>query len=118
MKQYCKLFFYTLSFLLLCQQSKAQNRTAENVVSVATELKSYFSIADLPVYREASYVGQVSSYDRTGGNDDGFSGRFSYMRKLQDNSLVLFEMQGPGIINRIWTPTPSNDSLDFYIDDT
>jgi hypothetical protein len=27
-------------------------------------------------------------------------------------------MQGPGVINRIWTPTPTRDTLDFFIDDT
>jgi hypothetical protein len=26
-------------------------------------------------------------------------------------------VQGAGVINRIWTPTPSEDTLDFYIDD-
>src|SRR6185295_3542203 len=28
------------------------------------------------------------------------------------------DVKGSGLINRIWTPTPTNDSLDFYIDDT
>jgi hypothetical protein len=61
---------------------------------------------------------QTSSYDTTGWNDDGFSGRFSFVRRNSDSSLVLFDALGPGVINRIWTPTPTEDSLDFYIDDT
>ncbi len=63
-------------------------------------------------------MNQTSSYDRTGWNDDGFSGRFSFVRRNPDSSLVLFDEQGPGVINRIWTPTPTEDNLDFYIDDT
>lgn len=42
-----------------------------------------------------------SSYDRTGGNNDGFSGTYSKLRTEGDNS-VLAEVDGPGIIQRIW----------------
>lgn len=42
-----------------------------------------------------------SSYDRTGGNNDGFSGTYSKLREENGNS-VLAEMQGPGCIQRIW----------------
>lgn len=75
-------------------------------------------ISTLPVYLENTRCAQVSSYDTTGGNDDGFSGKYSYLRKNADSSLVIFETKGPGVINRIWTPTPSDDSLTFYIDNT
>lgn len=42
-----------------------------------------------------------SSYDRTGGNNDGFSGTYSRLREEVGNS-VLAEMDGPGCIQRIW----------------
>ena len=42
-----------------------------------------------------------SSYDRTGGNDDGFDGTYSKLRVEEGNS-VLAELEGPGIIQRIW----------------
>ncbi|QEH34093.1 hypothetical protein OJF2_26270 [Aquisphaera giovannonii] len=42
-----------------------------------------------------------SSYDRTGGNNDGFNGTYSKLRVEQGNS-VLAELSGPGIIQRIW----------------
>lgn len=100
----------------------AQGRTvrtpSSGVVSLKSELKPFYNIDDLPAYRDKTVIGQTSSYDTTGGNDDGFSGKYSYLRKLADNRLVIFDVQGPGVINRIWTPTPSEDSLDFYIDDT
>lgn len=92
-----------------------QQQTSDSI-SLATLLNSYTDVSSLPLYQEGT-CGQVSSYDTTGGNDDGFSGRFSYLRRNKDSTLVLLDVTGPGVINRIWTPTPSDDSLAFYIDD-
>lgn len=58
---------------------------------------------------------QLSSYDRTGGNDDGFSGKYSYVRK-EAGGLVIADLKGPGVVNRIWTPTPTQDTVKFYFD--
>ena len=60
-------------------------------------------------------VGSFSSYDRTGGNDDGFSGKYSSIRKEGD-ALVIAELQGPGVITRIWTATPNDSPLEFFFD--
>ncbi|RYZ38809.1 MAG: DUF2961 domain-containing protein, partial [Sphingobacteriales bacterium] len=70
----------------------------------------------LPLYRSQTYVEQASSYDRMGKNNDGFNGTYSFLRKNEDGSLVIFEAPGKGIIERIWTPTPTDDTLDFYFD--
>jgi hypothetical protein len=83
-------------------------------VSTATEINKLGSIQDLPVYWDRTTVKQVSSYDTTGNNDDGFSGKYSFIRKNKDGSLVIFEDKGNGVVNRIWTPTPTDDILDFY----
>lgn len=69
----------------------------------------------LAQYRPFRKVGSFSSYDRTGGNDDGFSGKYSYLRKEGDG-LVLAELEGPGVITRIATPTPTSDPIEFYFD--
>lgn len=69
----------------------------------------------LPAYRHNQLIEQESSYDRTWGNDDGFSGKYSYVRK-ENGHLVLAEFEGPGVVNRIWTPTPTSDILSFYFD--
>ncbi|HEY7818647.1 MAG TPA: hypothetical protein VIG29_10540, partial [Vicinamibacteria bacterium] len=61
----------------------------------------------LPRFRDSIEVGSVSSYDRTGGNDDGFSGKYSFVRK-DERGLVLAELTGPGVVYRIWTPTPTD----------
>jgi hypothetical protein len=76
----------------------------------------YLSRPDLlPLYRDDAPVAQFSSYDTTGGNNDGFSGLYSFLRKEGDR-LVLADIRGPGVINRIWTPTPTEDTVLFYID--
>lgn len=72
-------------------------------------------IDQLPLYMSNTEVNQFSSYDRTGGNNDGFEGTYSYLYKTPDSSLVVFEAKGKGIIERIWTPTPTDDTLDFYL---
>ncbi len=82
------------------------------------ELASFSAISSLPTFRENSEEEQISTYDRTGGNNDGFSGQYSFIRRNEDSSLVLMSVKGPGEINRIWTPTPTKDTLDIFIDDT
>ena len=57
----------------------------------------------LPKFKDSVKVASISSYDRTGGNDDGFSGKYSFVRKEGDG-LVIADLQGPGVIYRIWTP--------------
>jgi hypothetical protein len=69
----------------------------------------------LPQLKTSIVVGSVSSYDRTGGNDDGFSGKYSFVRK-EEGGLVIADLQGPGIIYRFTTPTPSDDLVEFYFD--
>jgi hypothetical protein len=44
-----------------------------------------------------------SSYDRSGGNDDGFSGKYSKLR-VENGNTVLAEMEGPGCIQRMHFP--------------
>lgn len=68
----------------------------------------------LPVFR-TSTTAAITSYDRTEGNDDGFSGKYSFVRKEGD-TLVLADLKGPGCIMRIHTPTPTDEPLEFYFD--
>lgn len=73
-------------------------------------------ISRLPQFRPVLKVGSFSSYDRTGGNDDGFSGKYSYLRKESDG-LVIAEAQGPGVLTRIWVAAPVSDSpISFFFD--
>lgn len=83
-------------------------------VNVSSELQKLIDIDRLPEYVDQTKLLQVSSYDTTGGNNDGFGGQYSFLYKNHDSSLVIFEEHGKGVINRIWTPTPTADTLDFY----
>jgi len=81
----------------------------------APGIEELYRLDRLPVFKESIKVASVSSYDRTGGNNDGFGGQYSFVRKEKDG-LVLADLQGPGVIYRIWTPTPTDDMLEFYFD--
>ncbi|MBF9255726.1 DUF2961 domain-containing protein [Pontibacter sp. 172403-2] len=94
---------------LLC--SSAVNCSADFL----KELQRLYRIDLLPRFRGETDVRQLSSYDPSGGNDDGFSGKHSYLRK-EGNNLVIADLKGPGVIQRIWTPTPTEDTIQFYFD--
>jgi hypothetical protein len=106
------------SLLYACNrtQTAKENKNNQNEHSLKSEMKVLRDISSLPQYLDNTLCAQVSSWDTTGGNDDGFSGTFSFLRKNADGTLVIFDTQGSGVINRIWTPTPNSDTLDFYID--
>ena len=71
-------------------------------------------VTQLP-YLKDGIVTQVSSFDRTGGNDDGFSGQFSFIRK-EGEDFVIFDEQGPGCIYRIWSANPGKGWVRVYFD--
>jgi hypothetical protein len=99
-------------------QGDSQEKAFPQKMDLEDELRSLYDISHLPLYRDLTVEAQVSTYDTTGGNDDGFNGRYSYIRRNRDSSLVIFDVKGSGVINRIWTPTPTDDTLDFLIDDS
>jgi len=78
------------------------------------DLLELVDFSKLTVLRD-SVCTQVSSFDRTGGNDDGFSGRFSYLR-MEDGKQVLFDADGPGCIYRIWSANPNDKKLEFFFE--
>ena len=110
-----KNLFLLVSAILCLINASAQKSSALTLTDL---LKSFYNLSTLPAYEQGSFSAQTSSYDRTGYNDDGFGGTYSFVRRNPDSSLVLFDVKGAGVVNRIWTPTPSDDSLDFYIDDS
>ncbi|UCC45025.1 MAG: hypothetical protein JSU65_03630, partial [Candidatus Zixiibacteriota bacterium] len=62
----------------------------------------------------------LSSYDRTGGNDDGFRGTYSQLYVDDKGEHVIFEHEGPGCIYNLWfTGSGRNlhwDKIRFYFD--
>lgn len=93
------------------------NSVMSQKIALEDELRCLYSFSELPRHINDIVAAQQSTYDTTGGNNDGFSGAYSFVNRNADSSLVLFDVQGPGVINRFWTPTPTKDTLDFYIDD-
>jgi len=64
-------------------------------------LEELYDDALLPRLRPGVKAAAFSSYDRTGGNNDGFSGQYSKLRE-EDGNSVIAEMDGPGCIYRLW----------------
>lgn len=100
-----------IAFLFTISQSWSQTGS----YGWSDEVDQLRRVDQLPLYRHNQIIEQESSWDRTGGNDDGFSGKYSYIKKENDH-LILAEFEGPGVINRFWTPTPTQDTIAFYFD--
>lgn len=112
---YFPLIFLTLTYACTYKKSAKSVIDYQPVASLVDEIEQLYKVELLPQYRNQSRVAEISSYDTTGGNNDGFSGLFSYLRK-EGNKLLIADLKGPGIIERIWTPTPTEDTIQFYFD--
>ncbi len=71
----------------------------------------------LPLLKDGVLCLQHSSYDRTGGNDDGFSGTYTALRRTDSGEFVIFDAEGPGCIYRLWSALPPEGGVKFYFDD-
>ncbi len=58
--------------------------------------------AEWPVIEPGVESRGFSSFDRTGGNDDGFSGRYSTLYRLANGEHVIVDVVGPGRLNTFW----------------
>lgn len=76
----------------------------------------------LPCLLEGTQVRQVSSCDRSGGNDDGFNGTYSALYVDKSGEYVLFDEIGSGCLYRFWMTYGSSPvgyssyRLRFYFD--
>ncbi|MBN1126801.1 MAG: DUF2961 domain-containing protein [Sedimentisphaerales bacterium] len=106
--------------LVSCSSSPRQSsklKTGQSRLNPVTPgIEQLYRLDLIPRFHTSTQIGSFSSYDRSGGNNDGFGGEYSYIRK-EDDGLVLAELKGPGVITRIWTPTPTDDWMEFYFDE-
>ncbi len=112
------LILWTLAAAISCGKAAGPGAKAAGPGAAAPAAVGIDEMARLdllPRFKRSVRVGLVSSYDRTGGNDDGFSGKYSFVRK-EPGGLVLADLEGPGAIYRIHTPTPTEDVVEFYFD--
>jgi hypothetical protein len=69
-------------------------------------------------YPMSSCQKSYGSHDRSGGNDDGFSGTSSYLYRKEDGEYVIFDARGPGVVQRLWLGRVKGISrIRFYFDD-
>ncbi|RZQ64765.1 glycoside hydrolase family 172 protein [Amycolatopsis suaedae] len=64
--------------------------------------EAYRTLDGLSRLRPAEQVKQFSSFDRTGGNDDGFEGTYSCLRNEPDGRCVIADVHGAGEISSLW----------------
>ncbi len=74
------------------------------IAQQASKGADFFNIANYPMLKNDFSYHMESSYDRSGGNDDGFSGKYSVIRK-ENNKAVIADLKGAGTITRIWFPS-------------
>lgn len=60
-------------------------------------------IGSYPLLKKGTRYTMQSSYDRSGGNEDGFNGTYSVIGH-QNGNAILSALDGPGMITRIWFP--------------
>ncbi len=87
-KQRFKSLIYLLFVLIISEQANSQNPGSKEI----WQLNDYQSA-------------RISSYDRTGANDDG-----NWKDKIKPfETRVIGEVEGPGIIKHIWMTIASNE---------
>ncbi len=78
----------------------AQLGLAQEASKLPTGLESITDFSRLPLLPDEVWFHSVSSQDVTGGNDDGFSGAFSY-QYIENGRWVLLDTRGPGCVTLI-----------------
>jgi hypothetical protein len=84
-------------------------------------------LADLsryPILDSGVQAHYLSSYDRSGGNDDGFEGTYSALYVDAKGEHVIFDVKGPGTLYNLWFTSRVNGwsplgtgRIRFYFDD-
>lgn len=80
----------------------------------------YRDLASLPKLYPNVESYYLSSYDRSGGNDDGFRGTYSQLYVDDKGEHVIFDSRGPGCIYNFWFTGTNQDlhwgKIRFYFD--
>ena len=80
----------------------------------------YDNIASLPYIYPNVQSYYVSSYDRSGGNDDGFRGTYSQLYIDDSGEHVIFDEKGPGCVYNFWFTGSGRNlhwgTIRFYFD--
>jgi hypothetical protein len=60
-----------------------------------------------PILEPGVQAHYLSSYDRSGGNDDGFDGTYSALHVDAKGEQVIVDVKGPGTLYNLWFTSPS-----------
>ena len=103
--------FFLAAALVVCAAAGGADRQAMPIgLDVLSDLEL------LPLLKRGVVCLQHSSYDRTGGNDDGFTGKYTHLRRTDANEFVIFDAAGPGCIYRLWSALPPEGYVKFFFD--
>jgi hypothetical protein len=83
-----------------------------------------FQLRHWPAVQPGVTTHTISSYDRSGGNDDGFTGAFSELYVDRRGEHVIFDTSGPGALTTLWFTSDAGGNaplglgkVRFYFDD-
>lgn len=81
----------------------------------------YENLERLPYLHANVAARYLSSYDRSGGNDDGFRGTYSALHVDDNGEHVIFDEKGPGCVYNFWFTGSGRElhwgKLRFYLDE-
>ncbi len=86
------------------------------VFSQIAGMDFYKNLHLLPYIDFNTKVQYLSSYDPTGGNDDGFNGTYSALYIDDNGEHVLFDQKGPGCVYNLFFTGDIDANLKFYFD--
>jgi hypothetical protein len=82
------------------------------------------SFSRYPILDPGVQAHYLSSFDRSGGNDDGFDGTYSALYVDEKGEHVIFDVKGPGTLYTLWFTSRVNGwsplgtgRIRFYFDD-
>ena len=104
------LIFATFAFVSFAGEQGSLKRTPQGWTVPLKQLGFEGTLSRLPEPRNWQ-TKQVSSYDRSGGNKDD-----EYGHQVYEGGVVLADLQGPGVVTRIWTRNP-HGTIYIYVDD-
>jgi hypothetical protein len=91
---------------------------------LAPSLLSAEELSRYPILEPFVQAHYLSSYDRSGGNDDGFDGTYSALYVDANGEQVIFDVKGPGRLETLWFTSRVNGwsplgtgRIKFYFDD-
>ena len=80
----------------------------------------YEDLSLLPYVYDQAESYYLSSYDRSGGNDDGFAGTYSQLYVDENGEHVIFDAEGPGCVYNMWFTGAGRElhwgKIRFYVD--